>query len=215
MSSPCPRVLIVDDHPVVRMGLRALLEQSGAYDVCGEAGDPAAARALVAQERPDLMIVDLMLGGRGGVELVTECLRIQPAARILVLSQHDEALYAERVLRAGARGYLMKGEQLDGVVNALAAIERGEIVLSPRVNARVLAGRLQGGAAERYADLSNREMQVFLLIGAGRTTGEIATELCLSAKTIGAHRENIKMKLGLSTAAELDREAVLHVERLG
>lgn len=215
MPAPLPRVLIVDDHPVVRMGLRALLDQSGAYQVCGEAGDPAATRALVVRERPDLLILDLMLGGRGGVDFVAECARIlQPAARILVLSQHDEALYAERVIRAGARGYLMKGEQLDGVANALAAILRGEIVLSPRMNARILAGRLHRVAAERYADLSNREMQVFLLIGAGRTTGEIAAELCLSAKTVGAHRENIKTKLGLSTAAELEREAVLHVERL-
>ena len=214
MTAPLPRVLIVDDHPVVRMGLRALLERSGAFQVCGEAGDPAEARALAARELPELMIVDLMLGGRGGVDLVTECLRIQPAARILVLSQHDEAIYAERVLRAGARGYLMKGEQLDGVANALAAILRGEIVLSPRMNARILAGRLQRAATERYADLSNREMQIFLLIGAGRATGEIAAELCLSAKTVSAHRENIKTKLGLSTAAELEREAVLHVERL-
>jgi len=214
MNPTFPRVLIVDDHPVVRLGLRALIERSGAFDVCGEAGDPAEARGLVTRERPDLLTVDLMMGGRGGVDFVAECLRIHPGGRILVLSQHDEALYAERVLKAGARGYLMKGEQLDGVVNALSAILRGEIVLSPRMNARILAGRLQRAAAERYSELSNREMQIFLLIGAGRATGEIAAELNLSAKTIGAHRENIKTKLGLSTAAELEREAVLHVERL-
>lgn len=213
MTTPRPRVLIVDDHPVVRMGLRALLERSGTFEVCGEAGDPAEARTLIAREKPGLVVADLMLGGRGGVDLIGEYLRIHPAARILVLSQHDEALYADRVLRAGARGYLMKGEQLDGVANALAAILRGEIVLSPRMNARILAARLQRAEAERYADLSNREMQIFLLIGAGRTTGEIAAELCLSVKTVGAHRENIKTKLGLSTAAELEREAVLHVEQ--
>jgi DNA-binding NarL/FixJ family response regulator len=108
----------------------------------------------------------------------------------------------------------MKGEELDGVVEALSAIMRGEIVLSPRMNARVLSRRFHHGADDRYSDLSNREMQIFLLIGAGRTTGEIAAELGLSPKTLGAHREHIKVKLGLTTAAELEREALLHVERM-
>jgi len=155
-----------------------------------------------------------MLGGRGGADFVTECLRLAPAVRVLVLSQHDETLYAERVLAAGARGYLMKGEELDGVVDALAAIMRGEIVLSPRMNARVLARCFHGAADGRYSGLSNREMQIFLLIGAGRSTGEIAAELGLSLKTVGAHREHIKTKLGLATAVELEREALLHVERM-
>ena len=133
---------------------------------------------------------------------------------MLVLSQHDEALYAERVLAAGARGYLMKGEELAGVLEALAAIMRGEIALSPRMNARALTRRFHRATDGPYAELSNREMQIFLLIGAGRTTGEIAAELNLSPKTVGAHREHIKTKLGLSTAAELEREALLHVERM-
>ena len=214
MGSNLPRVMIVDDHPVVRMGLRALLEQSGGYRICGEAGEPVEALRHIRHEKPDLLILDLSLGGRGGVDFVGECLRAYPAALVLVLSQHDESLYADRVLKAGARGYLMKGEELDGVVSALAALLRGEIVLSPPMTARILARRLDRAAADRYGDLSNREMQIFLLIGAGRTTGQIAAELCLSPKTIGAHRENIKIKLGLTTAAELEREALLHVERL-
>jgi DNA-binding NarL/FixJ family response regulator len=135
--------------------------------------------------------------------------RVPLCSSFEVLSQH-----AERVLAAGAHGYLMKGEELDGVVEALAAIVRGEIVLSPRMNARVLSRRFHQGADGRYSDLSNREMQIFLLIGAGRTTGEIAAELGLSPKTVGAHREHIKVKLGLTTAAELEREALLHVERM-
>jgi DNA-binding NarL/FixJ family response regulator len=154
-----------------------------------------------------------MLGGRSGADLVAQCLAAVPALSILVLSQHDEALHAERVLKAGARGYLMKGAELDGVVQALDALQRGEIVLSPRMNTRILARRLQGGPAERYADLSNREMQVFMLIGAGMTTGQIAEALNLSPKTVGAHREKIKTKLGLETASELEREALLYVER--
>src|SRR5258708_3329277 len=209
------RVLIIDDHPVVRMGVRALLEQAHACEVCAEAGTAADALRLLAAEKPDLTLLDLMLGGRDGADLVAECVRVHPQTRILVLSQHDEALYAERVLKAGAYGYLMKGEELDGVVRALEAVQRGDIVVSPRMNARILARRCHGAPEERYAELSNREMQIFLLIGAGRSTGEIASELRLSAKTIGAHRENIKIKLGLDTAAKLEREALLHVERLG
>ena len=213
MASQLPRVLIVDDHPVVRMGLRALIEQTGRYEIVGEAGTPAEAMQAAVRARPDIMILDLMLGGRSGADLVAQCLAAVPALSILVLSQHDEALHAERVLKAGARGYLMKGAELDGVVQALDALQRGEIVLSPRMNTRLLARRLHDGPAERYADLSDREMQIFMLIGAGMTTGQIAGDLNLSPKTVGAHREKIKAKLGLDTASELEREALLYVER--
>jgi DNA-binding NarL/FixJ family response regulator len=212
MAPDLPRVLIIDDHPVVRMGLRAVIEQSGRYAIAGEAGTPSEALQLVRREKPDLIILDLMLGGRSGTDLVIQCVRTAPATRILVLSQHDEALYAERVLGAGAHGYLMKGADLEGVVQALDTIMSGEIALSPRMNAQILKRRLHGAPGDRYSELSNREMQIFLLIGAGRTTGEIATELNLSPKTIGAHRENIKTKLGFASAAELEREAMLHVE---
>ena len=213
MASQLPRVLIVDDHPVVRMGLKAVISETGRYEVVGEAGAPAEALQAAMRARPDIVILDLMLGGRSGADLVAQCLAAVPTVRILVLSQHDEALHAERVLKAGARGYLMKGAELDGVVQALDALQRGEIVLSPRMNTRILARRLHGGPAERYADLSNREMQIFLLIGAGMTTGQIANDLNLSPKTVGAHREKIKTKLGLETASELEREALLYVER--
>ena len=213
MGASLPRVLIVDDHPVVRMGLRALIEQTGRYEVVDEAGTPAEAMQAALRARPDIMVLDLMLGGRSGADLVAQCLAAVPALNILVLSQHDEALHAERVLKAGARGYLMKGAELEGVVQALDALQRGEIVLSPRMSTRVLARRLHGGPAERYADLSNREMQIFMLIGAGMTTGQIAEDLNLSPKTVGAHREKIKTKLGLETASELEREALLYVER--
>src|SRR5512139_581686 len=116
MTSHLPRVLIVDDHPVVRMGLRALIEQTGRYEVVDEAGTPAEAMQATVRARPDIMILDLMLGGRSGADLVAQCLAAVPALNILVLSQHDEALHAERVLKSGARGYLMKGAELDGVV---------------------------------------------------------------------------------------------------
>lgn len=208
-----PRVLIVDDHPVVRMGLRAVLEQTGRYEVAGEAGTPAEAVRMAARLQPDALVLDLMMGGRSGPDLAGQCLAAAPGTRILVLSQHDEALHAERVLKAGARGYLMKGAELDGVVEALDAVLRGEIVLSPRMNARLLSRSVRREATERYADLSNREMQIFLMIGAGLSTGQIASDLNLSPKTVGAHREKIKTKLGLETASELEREALLHVER--
>jgi DNA-binding NarL/FixJ family response regulator len=210
-----PRVLIVDDHPIVRMGVRAILEQAQRFEVCGEAGSVPEALRLLSAENPDVTLLDLTLGGRDGADFVSQCLRICPQTRILVLSQHDESLYAERVLKAGAHGYLMKGEALDDLLDAVETVLRGEIAVSARMNARLLARRFRGQSEERYAELSNREMQIFLLIGAGRSTGAIASELCLSPKTVGAHRENIKTKLGLGSAAELEREALLHVERLG
>jgi DNA-binding NarL/FixJ family response regulator len=215
MAPRLPRVLIVDDHPVVRMGLRAVLEQTGRYVVAGEVGAPAEAVQTAARLQPDAVLLDLVLGGRSGPELAAQCLAAAPAARILVLSQHDEALHAERVLKAGAHGYLMKGAELDGVVQALDAVLRGEIVLSPRMNARLLSRSIRRAPAGRYADLSDREMQVFLMIGAGLGTGQIAADLNLSPKTVGAHREKIKTKLGLETASELEREALLYVERGG
>jgi DNA-binding NarL/FixJ family response regulator len=210
-----PRVLIIDDHPVVRMGLRAMLEQARGFEVCGEAASTDEALRLLSTGKPELALLDLMLGGRGGAGFVTECLRASPKTRILVLSQHDETLYAERVLQAGACGYLMKGEALQDVVQALEAIQRGDIFVSRRMSTRILARRFHGADEERYACLTNREMQIFLLLGAGRSTSAIASELCLSPKTVGAHRENIKLKLGLESAGELEREALLHVAGLG
>src|SRR5260370_13254675 len=215
MAPKLPRVLIVDDHPVGRLGRGAGGERTGRYEVVGEAGKAAEAVQAAARQQPDVVILDLMLGGRSGADLAQQCLATAPGVRILVLSQHDEALHAERVLGAGAHGYLMKGADLDGVVQALDAVLRGEIVLSPRMNARILARRFHGAPQVRYSDLSNREMQIFLLIGAGLTTGQIATDLSLSPKTIGAHREKIKTKLRLETASALEREALLYVERGG
>jgi DNA-binding NarL/FixJ family response regulator len=209
-----PRILIVDDHPIVRMGVRAMLEQTPGFEVCGEAGSTAEALSLLSAD-PDVILLDLMLGGRGGADFVAMCLRACPRTRVLVLSQHDEALYAERVLKAGAHGYLMKGEAMEDLVDALKTVLRGDIAVSARMKARLLARQFRGRSDERYSMLSNREMQIFLLIGAGRSTGAIASELCLSPKTVGAHRENIKAKLGLDSAAELEREALLHVERHG
>jgi DNA-binding NarL/FixJ family response regulator len=209
-----PRVLIVDDHPIVRMGVRAMLEQAPGFEVRGEAGSTVEALHLLSAD-PDVVLLDLMLGGRGGADFVAICLRACPRTRVLVLSQHDEVLYAERVLKAGAHGYLMKGEAMEDLVDALKTVLRGDIAVSARMRARLLARQFRGPSDERYSVLSNREMQIFLLIGAGRSTGAIASELCLSPKTVGAHRENIKAKLGLDGAAELEREALLHVERLG
>jgi DNA-binding NarL/FixJ family response regulator len=210
-----PRIMIVDDHPIVRLGLTAIITQSNAFDICGQAGDTAEALAVARRERPDQIILDLQIAGRGGLDLLSELLEEMPALQALVLSQHDETLYAERALRAGARGYLMKGEQLDGIVEALHAMRQGEIVLSKRMTARLLTRTFRALPEAAYGGLSNRELQIFLLIGAGRTTSQIAAELSLSPKTVGAHRENIKVKLGLETAAELEREAVTYVANNG
>jgi DNA-binding NarL/FixJ family response regulator len=216
MAEKRSRVLIVDDHPVVRMGLRAVLERSGLYEVCADAASAAEALDQAAKEQPELMILDLMLGNAGGPDLIGDILRFSPQTRILVLSQHDESLYAERALRAGARGYLMKDEAPDRLLAALDAIRRSEIVLSPQMNSRVIERHIRPQSGQDAAEgLSNRELQIFRLIGKGLNTGDIAAELNLSPKTVGAHRENIKTKLGLRTAAELERKAVLHVERHG
>jgi len=206
-----PRVMIVDDHPIVRLGLRAIIERSQAFTVCGEAEETGEALRMARRERPDLMLLDLQIAGRGGLDLLGELLDSMPDLRVLVLSQHDETLFAERALRAGARGYLMKGEQLEGIVEALHALRQDEIVLSRRMTARLLTRNFRPAPDIAYGSLSNRELQIFLLIGSGRTTSQIASELCLSPKTVGAHRENIKLKLGLATGAELDREAMTYV----
>jgi DNA-binding NarL/FixJ family response regulator len=205
------RVMIVDDHPIVRMGLRAIIERSKAFAICGEAAETAEALKVARRESPDLMLLDLQIAGRGGLDLLSELLETLPDLQVLILSQHDETLFAERALRAGARGYLMKGEQLDGIVEALHALRQGEIVLSRRMTARLISRSVRPVPNIAYGSLSNRELQIFLLIGSGRTTSQIAGELCLSPKTVGAHRENIKLKLGLTTGAELDREAVTYV----
>jgi DNA-binding NarL/FixJ family response regulator len=208
-------ILVVDDHPLLRRGLAALIENEPDLAVCGEAATCRAAIAAVRASRPDLVIVDLELEDGHGLELVGELKAHHPEIPALVLSMHDESVYAERSLRAGARGYVTK-QELDGAV--LTAVRRlldGETHMSSKLQARLAAKFLEGKTLTTDSPLdvlTDRELQVFRLIGQGRSTVQIARHLGLSAKTIESHREHIKNKLDLHSAAELVHRATEWVE---
>lgn len=208
------RVLIVDDHPILRHGIAQLVEREPDFDACSEAGSLEEAKAVLIERPIDLAIVDLSLDGQSGTDLIREVRVLHPGVRCLVLSMHDERLHAERALRAGARGYLMKQEATRRIVVALRQVRAGHIYLSDAVSSEIL-GRLAGGApvdrgdgnAGAVAGLSGREMEVLRLIGSGLKTGEIARALHRSVHTVETHRAGIKRKLGLRTAGDIARAA--------
>lgn len=204
------RILIVDDHPVVRQGIKHLLELEPDLNVCAEAESAGEALQALQKQKPDLAIVDISLKGTDGLEL-TKWIRAQDAnLPILVLSMHDENLYAERVLRAGAHGYLMKAEVGDKIVAAVRKVMKGEIYLSDKVGQSILhevTGRGAPPDESPIRNLSDRELEVFRLIGQGHGTREIASLLHLSIKTIETYRAHIKEKLGLTNATQLVRYA--------
>jgi DNA-binding NarL/FixJ family response regulator len=204
------RVLIVDDHPIVRRGLSSLLGDEANVVVCGEAEDVEDAMDLVDSTHPELVVVDISLKTGSGLRLLSEMKARFPNVKTLVWSMFDEKLYAERALRAGALGYINKRESIDHVVDAVNRVLDGEIYLSEPMT-RGLLERVSGGGdlhADPVGRLSNRELEVFELIGRGNTTQEIARSLHLSPKTVEAHRERIKLKLDLRNAAELNQRAV-------
>ncbi|MBE0620232.1 MAG: response regulator transcription factor [Burkholderiales bacterium] len=211
-------ILIVDDHPVLRRGLAALIDSSSDLTVCAEAATCAAALAAIREHSPDLVIVDLVLGGADGLELIKEMKAQHPQIPALVLSMHDEALYAERALRAGARGYVNKQQLDDTVLVAIGRVLGGETYISDKLKAQFATQFVAGRTLQTDSPLnalSDRELQVFRLIGQCRSTRAIAQALNLSVKTIESHREHIKQKLGLESAAELARRATLWVETGG
>jgi DNA-binding NarL/FixJ family response regulator len=206
------RILLVEDHPLMRQAVKETILQEPDLAVCGEAADEAAAMQLVKTTQPHLVLLDLSLGESSGMDLIKWLVKTDPALRVLVLSMHDETLYAERVIRAGARGYLNKRAAPDTIVAAIRTVLGGNIYLNPAIVGRILQ-RLAGGgpAGARTPDveqLSDREMQTFELIGAGLGSREIAERLCVGVKTVEAYRQRIKEKLGLSTGPELARRAV-------
>lgn len=203
------RVLIVDDHPIVCRGLRELLADEPDLEVCGEAGDvPEAMRQLDAA-RPDVVVIDLSLKGGHGIELIKMIKARDDRIRMLVSSMHDESLFAERVLRAGAMGYISKQEAADKIIDALRQVLRGEIYLSSRMTRRILQRAVVGKPVEHdpIENFSNRELEIFEMIGQGLGTKQIASKLHLSHKTVETHRENIKSKLNLANSTELGRRA--------
>ena len=214
-KAPTPKkitkILIVDDHPMLRMGLRELVGHEKDMGVCGEADNFNTALERVKETKPDLAIVDIALKDSNGLELVKELGTQHPDVKVLVCSMHDEKLFAERALRAGAMGYINKERAIDDVVGAIRCIVGGDVYLSEKMAGRIL-NRVRSGEAEGASGpvelLTDRELEVFELIGNGLGTSDIAERLCLSPKTVDAHRQKIKRKLELDSSSELTRVAV-------
>ena len=207
------RILIVDDHPMMRQGLAQLIDNESDLSVCGEADTAGQALNIVGPQKPDLALVDISLPDKNGLELIKDLHIRSPGTAVLVLSMHDESLYAERVLRAGGRGYIMKQEGGKKIVEGVRRILSGAAYVSENISARILdsiSGRGQNKSA--VASLTDREFEVFQLIGQGLSTTEMAEKLHVSVKTIEVHRVNIKNKLGVPTAPELIRFAVRWLE---
>lgn len=203
------RVVIVDDHPIMRMGLSQLLNSSGQVEICGEAGSVREALALIESVAPvDLVVIDISLPDRSGLELIRDLKIVDARIRSLVVSSHDEKVYAERVLRAGGRGYIMKDRAPEQLIVAVEQVLAGGIFLSPAMTARMMEALSGASSATPISGLTDRELEVFRAIGEGKSSREIAGTLGVSIRTIDAHRTHIKEKLGLRDAAELSFEAI-------
>ncbi len=209
------KILIVEDHPIFRMGMCELINREKDLTVCGSAEDVPEAMALVESENPDLVILDLSLKSSNGMTLIRDLNKYHSKIPILVLSMHEESLHAERCLLAGAKGYLMKHETKDSVIKAIRRIFSGKKYISQQVMDSLLEnlGKEQAaGMDSPVQTLTDRELEIFQLIGKGFSSGQIAGRLNLSVKTISAHRERIKQKLGQKSGGELVRYAVLWME---
>ena len=207
-------VIIIDDHPLFSRGLSQLIETQKIYKVIGMAKNRLEAVSMVDELKPNLAIVDLNLGQEDGLELIKDILVIQPKTKVLVLSMHDERFYAERALKAGAKGYIMKAEAENQVINAIQTVMNNEIYLSENEKKRIkeLSKNDKNKDSEDPFDLisllSDRQLQIFTLIGKGLGTVDIANKLNLSIKTIDTHKENIKIKLHCGSSAELRQMAI-------
>jgi len=205
------RIFIVDDHPLVREGLTNLINGQSDLIVCGEAEDSAGAIAGIAKDRPDVALIDISLKNESGLELIKNLDNQFPLVALIVLSMHDEALYAERALRAGARGYVMKRETSRSVLACIRRVLEGGVYLSERVvnsMARRLSTSRKTAEASPVERLSDRELEIFRVLGQGRTTSEIAEDLHLSLKTVQAYCARAKEKFGVSSLGELLRAAI-------
>jgi len=209
------RILLIDDHPFMRAGLAQLIERQPDMMVCGEAGNPSEAFQAVATIKPDLALTDLTMPGRSGLEFIKDLLAAEPELAVLVVSMHDELVYAERALRAGARGYIMKEAGGEALLLAIRQVLSGEVYVSPRMSARILqgmSGARPRGSGSPIEKLTDREFEIFQLIGQGKGARDIAAQLHLSPKTVDVHRSHIKEKLELRDATALIRHAVRWVE---
>ena len=210
-TTPAPvKILIVDDHPSVREGLALRISLHADLEVCGEAESEEQAVAVVKQLKPDLVLVDISLKSGHGLELIKRIRSLDPAVKMLVISGFQESLYAERACRAGAMGYLNKQESSEKMIEAIRTVLAGERFLSPEISRRLISQALgsSDGKKSPIEQLTDRELEIFRMIGEGLSTGLIANRLFLSTHTIDTHRENIKRKLSINSAAELSRAAV-------
>jgi DNA-binding NarL/FixJ family response regulator len=214
-SAPRHRLLLVDDHPMTRAGIAQLIGKQPDLEVCGEAGSPAEALTQIEKCNPGLLLTDITMPGRSGVEFVKDVLAVHPNLAILVVSMHDESIYAERCLRAGARGYIMKEAGGEKLLAAIRRVLAGQVYVSDEMSARILdnlSARKPRGSSSPIEKLSDREFEIFQLIGQGKSSREIAEQLHLSPKTVDVHRGNIKEKLELKDATALVRHAVRWLE---
>lgn len=206
------QVLIVDDHPIFRNGIIQLINHEPDLHVCGEICSAAQALGAVDELKPDIVVLDLSIQGTNGIELMKSIRALHPSLPALMVSMHDESIYAERALRAGARGYVMKAAPSEKVIDAIRRVLGGGIYLSEAIGGRLLDtflnGRSTNVGSSTVEQLSDREIEVFRAVGEGRGTREIARTLFLSVKTVETHRAHIKEKLQLKTAPELVRAAV-------
>ena len=208
------RIIVVDDHPLFRKGLEQLINSTTeGFAICGEAGDAAEGMSKIRQLKPDLVIVDLSLPGANGIELIKNIRAEFQKLPLLILSMHDESLYALRALRAGAQGYVMKQEALENVIGAIREVLAGRPYLSPEMSAKLITNFASGTNQSNSTDkLSDRELEILELIGKGRDVHEIAKALHISPKTVETHRAHIKEKLNFKNAREVTRFAAQWVE---
>lgn len=206
------RILLVDDHPIVRDGLKDVIDREPDLKVCGEAGDYSEALDAVDQTQPDLVVMDITLGGANGIELTRRLHHIAKNVKVVVLSVHDESLYAERALKAGAQGYVMKQDAPDAIIAAIRMVLRGGLYVSESLASQLLRKVLEG---DSFKDdefglkmLTDRELEIFELMGRGCSAADIAEKLHLSGKTVETHRSHIKQKLKLKNSSEVRRRAV-------
>lgn len=205
------RVMIVDDHPLMRYGLAGVIAEELSLEMCGEASNAEEALRLLPTAKPDVVVVDLTLGPSSGLELIKKIKAYDPGVRVLVNSMHEERLYAERAIRAGAMGYVSKQVPLSTLIEAILRVLGGTVYVSPHMADRVIHRVARGGATAELSPierLTDRELEVFGHMGAGLTTRQIAERLHLSPKTIETHRDHIKAKLRVSNNNELVRQAV-------
>jgi DNA-binding NarL/FixJ family response regulator len=209
LTSKC-RVFLIDDHPILRQGLALFIDREPDLMVCGEADGATSALQAIRDAIPDFIVLDISLDGPDGLDLLKVLRAEHPNLPVLILSMHDESAYAERALRAGANGYIMKQEATEKVLTAIRQILRGDVYLSDRLTKRMLQQFVHGAVPPRdpLAKLSDRELEVYRLIGAGHGTRQIADELHVSTKTVESYQAHIKEKLSLRNARELVQHAI-------